>query len=423
MTARVPEPRTSLLPTILRERIIEEFRDGDPRVVKLIAPAGYGKTTLAASFSGAKPIMRCDCLHMSTPIDLLRGVLDGVANALPEAERPGIAGAVITLGDDAAAWLSYAQSLLHLDRSPGILLFDNGEALLDKPDVQRIIERMLEDVSPDLKVVFCARVEVPVNFARFAGPERTMRIGPDELRFDPVEMALLLSPIGANSSMIARVDTFTRGWPMLVMMLFVLAKRGRLDAYLSGTGPDVTDLYGYLATEVLASLEPWARDLLEVVVALPDARQSDLEALYGPETATRIADLQVATPFLSRTPRSTLEVHPAISEILQKASARGTELAHSIIDVLAPENPIRAARICVHLEEYERAADLLEGGRYWLRTPSLDLIEVLYLLPPEALIRHPAVWNVASYARVLTRDSAEWLRLTGFSTQCRRRRR
>jgi DNA-binding winged helix-turn-helix (wHTH) protein len=404
------EPRVSLLPTIERERLIAEFRAADPQVVKLIAPAGYGKTTLAAALATPnESVARCDCLHMRSPIDLVRGVLEAIGNTLPEPDRLAIANAFISLGDDQAEWLRYARRVFQLDRKPGLLVFDNGEALVDKPEVRSSIERLLGEISPTLRIVFCSRVDVPVNFARFAGPERTMRIGPDELRFDRVEIALLLSRVGASSSVVARVDTFTQGWPMLVMMLFVLAKRGRLEAYLSGSGPDVNDLYGYLASEVLATLEPWARDLLEAVVALPDARQSDLEAVYGNATGARLAELELATPFLSRTPRGTFDIHPAIAEMLRKESTRGAELAREIFGALAPSQPVRAARIAAHLGDYDRAASLLENARYFLRTPSLDLVDVLYALPPEALIRYPAVWNVASYSRALSRDATEWL--------------
>ena len=268
---------------------------------------------------------------------------------------------------------------------------------------------MIEDLAPDTKIVLCSRTDVPINFARFAGPERTMRIGPADLRFDRVEIALLLSQIGANASVVARVDEFTQGWPMLVMMLFVLAKRGRLNAYLAGTGPDVTDLYGYLASEVLATLEPWAGDLLQVIIALPEARPSDLKGLYGEATSTRIADLQLATPFVIQSVDGTLAVHPAISEMLKKSPGRGIELAREIVDALSASEPIRAARIAAHLGEYDQAAGLLENARYFLSNPSLDLVDVLYVLPADSLIKYPAVWNVASYSRSLTRDSTEWL--------------
>lgn len=403
------ERRVSLLPTIERERLIAEFRAADAQVVKLIAPAGYGKTTLAAALANPdESVARCDCLQMRSPIDCIRGVLEAMGNVLPEPDRLAIANAFISLGDDQDEWLRYARRVFELDRKPGVLVFDNGEALVDKPEVRSSIERLLREISPDLRIIFCSRVDVPVNFARFAGPERTMRIGPDELRFDRVEIALLLSRVGVSSSVVARIDTFTQGWPMLVMMLCVLAKRGRLEAYLSGSGLDVTDLYSYLASEVLASLEPSARDLLEVTVALPEARETDLEVLYGSATAAQITELQHGTPFLSRT-RGTLDVHPAIAEILNKNSTRGAELARKISDELAAREPVRAARIAAHLGEYDRAASLLENSRYVLSMPSPDLIETIYSIPPEALVRHPAVWNVASYARCLSRDPTEWL--------------
>jgi hypothetical protein len=401
--------RGSLLPAVERKRLIDEFRAADPRVVKLIAPAGYGKTTLATSLANAnESVARCDCLRMVTPVDLIRGVIEAIGKTLPEASRLVISDAFTALGDDPAEWLRYAGRILQLGSSARLLVFDNGEALIDKPDIRLTIERVLEAMPPDLKIVFCSRIDVPVNFARFAGPEKTMRIGTDELRFDRSEIARLLAGVGASSSLVARVETFTQGWPMLVMMLFVLAKRGRLEPYLSGSGLDVTDLYSYLASEVLDSLEPWARDILEVAVALPDARGSDLHVLYGDATEARIAGLRLGTPFLTYV-GGTIEVHPAIAEILKKNSSRGVQLAAKIADGLAASDPVRAARIAAHFGDYDRAAGLLENSRYVLATASLDLIEVIYSIPPEALIRYPAVWNVASFARCLARDSAEWL--------------
>ncbi len=108
-------------------------------------------------------------------------------------------------------------------------------------------------------------------------------------------------------------------------------------------------------------------------MALPGARESDLHVLYGDAAAARIAELRLGTPFLSFV-GGTIDVHPAIAEILKNKSSRGVELARRIGDELATRDPVRAARIAAHLGEYDRAAALLENSRYVLATASLDLI-------------------------------------------------
>ena len=398
------------MPTIERERLIAEFVLADPRLIKLIAPAGYGKTTLAVAL--AKPagsVARCDCLHKNTTIDLLRGVLESLGDAMTDDARLGIADAFISLGNDEEQWLRYAERAISLDGMPAAIILDNAEALATKTDLLLVLERLFARAKPDFKLFICSRLDLPCNFSRFAGPERTMRIGPDLLRFDRVEIALLLSRVGANASIVARIETFTQGWPMLVMMLYVLAKRGRLEGYLHGDGTDTTDLYAYLVSEVFATLEPWALDTLNAVVALPDARESDLAALHHEATADRITELKASTPFLLQNAKGTLEVHPAIAENLRAGSTRGIELAEQIVATLSETQPIRAARIAAHLGDHDRAAQLLESARYFLRTPSIDLVDTVYGLPAEALIRYPAVWNLASYSRAFSRNSAEWL--------------
>jgi len=401
---------TSVLPTLQRERLVEEFLLADPRLVKLIAPAGYGKTTLGLALAKAVgATARCDCLQITTPIDLMRGILGALATPLPDLQRISVTDAFISLGDDPSKWTRHTTSALENMPLDVTLLFDNGEVLANAPNLSRALEDLLAGCAPDAKVIFCSRVDGSINLTRFAGPERTMRIGPELLRFDRVEIALLLSRVGANASAVARVEKFTQGWPMLVMMLYVLAKRGRLDVYLDGKGADVTDLYGYLASEVLATIEPWAQDILDGIASLPQARESDIMALYPNETEKRIAEIQASTPFLLRASDGTLEVHPAIAEILRKRSHRGIEVAKGIVTALSESQPIRAARIAAHLGDFDRSASLLESGRYFLHTPSIDLVNTVYLLPSESLIRYPAVWNVASYSRAFSRDSTEWL--------------
>lgn len=399
-----------LLPSLGRERLIHDYRVSRPRLLKLVAPAGYGKTTVAREICRTtRSSGVVDCLRADTPVELYRAFIVACVGASEPDALQRMGEAFIGLGPDETAWLAYLDQTIQRFSAPDVVTFENAEAIAGFDRVGNAIERSLLLVPESTRLIVCARVDPPQGFSRFSPPPQTLRFGIDDLRFDRNEVASLFEHVGANSRLIDQIFEFTLGWPMLAMMMFMLAKRGRLPASISERTLGETDVYNYLLAEVFESLDPSGRDILELAARVPGLTISDLHVLLGTVAENALLAIRDATPFISVDENNGISIHPAVAETLRASSSRGIVQRNALVDALSAEFPLRAALIAANAKEYDRAAELLQEARYWLRSPSPEVIEILYLLPLESLIRYPAVWNAASYVRAFSRHSSEWL--------------
>ena len=399
-----------LLPSLGRDRLIHEYELSRPRLLKLVAPAGYGKSTVARSIcADARSSGIVDCLRADTPIELYRAFIIACVRASEPNALQRIGEAFIGLGNDEAAWLAYLEQTIYRFSAPDILTFENAEAIAGFDRVGNAVERSLLLVPESTNVIVCARVDPPQGFGRFSPPPDTLRYGIERLRFDRDEIANLFEHVGAKASLVDQIYAFTLGWPMLAMMMFVLAKRGRLPSTIDDRTLGDTDVYSYLLSEVFESLDTTGRDILELAARVPGLQMADLEVFLGSLAEAAVLSIQETTPFITVDETSVILIHPAVAETLRASSSRGITQRSALIEALAKDFPLRAALIAAHAKDYDRSAELLQEARYWLRSPSAEVIEILYLLPLESLIRYPAVWNAASYVRAFSRHSSEWL--------------
>ncbi|MGC2243858.1 MAG: hypothetical protein WBA06_09555, partial [Candidatus Aquilonibacter sp.] len=71
--------------SLRRDRLLERLRRVDARLVAIVAPAGYGKSTLVQQFlaeRGGGAV--CDCANVRDELDLARCLIPALA-----AENPG----------------------------------------------------------------------------------------------------------------------------------------------------------------------------------------------------------------------------------------------------------------------------------------------------------------------------------------------
>src|ERR1700731_3189456 len=67
-----------------RAALLDRVRAAGPAIVVLVAPAGFGKTTLARQLiAGLPAIALCDCRGVASELDLARRVVAALAAASP----------------------------------------------------------------------------------------------------------------------------------------------------------------------------------------------------------------------------------------------------------------------------------------------------------------------------------------------------
>ncbi|MGC5380873.1 LuxR C-terminal-related transcriptional regulator [Micromonospora sp. DT68] len=311
-------------PVVARPRLLRRLDEGSAGPVTLVtAPAGWGKTTLLATWvrlAAAAPEA-----GSAPDVEVGQAVAPGPAPAWVSVEA----------GDDGDRLWAYLAAALRTatgaaddnpvaplpagpPRPDQLELLAAGLAALQRPvllvldDLHRVadpaaltgLEFLLRHCEGRLHLVVGARAGLPLAVHRLRLAGELTEIGPDELAFTDDEVADLLTAHGAPlpATAVRRLRTRTGGWPA-ALRIAALALRGRPDPerWVGQFGGDQPEIAGYLREEVLAAVDPADRDLLRRT-ALAETVCADLaEALTGRADAGQaLADLAEVGGLLRR---------------------------------------------------------------------------------------------------------------------------
>ncbi len=250
-TRRVLEHKVTVPPTagaIARPELVA--RSLACQVALLTAPAGHGKTYLAAQIAAASggptAWFSADDLDQDT-LGVVEHMLAALARAWPDAASPSA-----TLTDDAAALPVLAATIETL-AGPGCLVLDNahlvGRALLDA-----VVGAVLAALPSPCHLVVCTRDAVTPALLEAEGARRAVIVGAGELAFTVDECATIR---GVDAGEARERHRRTGGWPLAVALASGTsgADGGRLDT--------LTEL-------ALADLPGAVRPRLTAMARLPD---------------------------------------------------------------------------------------------------------------------------------------------------------
>ncbi len=253
---RPAAPRRAVPRPALTVRLNDGLAAGRPLTL-IAAPAGYGKTPLAAAWAGQldRPVAWLaldeaddDPLRFFAYfVAALQQVAPAVGAALTPALRAGQLPSpdvlVTTLLNDLAA------------AAPMVCVLDDFHVLQDRA-IMGVLGDLLAHPSAGLHLVLVTREDPPLPLARLRARDQLTEVRAADLRFDEAEIAALLRdgmglPLSAPD--VARLAERTEGWAA-GLQLVGLSLQGRPDASafiqsLSGTHRFILD---YLTEEVLA---------------------------------------------------------------------------------------------------------------------------------------------------------------------------
>jgi LuxR family maltose regulon positive regulatory protein len=360
-------------------------------VAAVLAPPGYGKTTLLAQWAERDPrafgwltIERRD----NDPLALLRSLAAAVDRVEPvdgetlrTLDAPGAS--VVD------AVLPRLGSALSLGALPAVLVLDDLHLLHNRVCLDAV-SRLIDYLPPGSQLAIASRGEPPLPLARLRADGRLVEVGPEDLAMDRAEAGSLLAHGDVD---LARVDVAevvrrTEGWPVALhfaaLSLGAGSRRAATAAPLAG---DDRFLVDYVQFELLSRLPPRLVSFL--------TRCSVLERMSGPLcdavlATTGSADLleSLARSNLLTTPldrrrqwyrlhrlfrellRSQLERHePALAVELAGRAAEWCEAnglpEPAVEHAMAAGDADRAARVVVDLALPAYAAGRLGKLRQW----------------------------------------------------------
>jgi len=281
--------------TVRRSLLIERLARGDRRpVVSVVAPPGYGKTTLLAQWAerngqafawvsvdetdnDPKVLLSyiAQALNAVEPID--GRVFDALAS--PASSVPGTV--VPRLG---SAFLSMT--------SPVALVLDDVHALRNA-ECQAAVSALADHVPGGSRLALAGRDQPPVRVARLRAEGKLLEIGPADLSLSREEASSLLhnADLSLAEADMAALHRRTEGWPVgLYLAALYLREGGSLERAAVSFGGDDRFVSEYLESEFLARISQKQREFLTRTAVLERMSAPLCDAVLERDESARVLD-------------------------------------------------------------------------------------------------------------------------------------
>src|SRR5262245_61191428 len=271
---RPPVTRTGIVArTALVDRLLAT---PDPPVITVVAPAGYGKTTLLAQWA-ARKAPRVAWVSADERDNDPAVLLTYIAAAL-DAVEPLDAGVFRTLASPAAAVAGPRQLVAALGGldAPVALVVDHVETLTTR-DCHDAIAALALGLPPGSQLALGSRDTLPIPAARLRAEGGLVEVGADELAMAEHEVRPLLDGAGVDVGPddVRTLVERTEGWPVGLYLAALAATVGspRTPEGLT-VGGDDRFVGDYLRAEILDRVSPDEAAFL--------IRTSILDTMSGP---------------------------------------------------------------------------------------------------------------------------------------------
>jgi LuxR family transcriptional regulator, maltose regulon positive regulatory protein len=265
--------------TVGRLPLIERLAQGDPSpIVSVVAPAGYGKTTLLSQWAERNgqsfawvSVDEAD----NDPKVLLTYIAEALGAVEPIDERvfDALASAVSSVPGSVVPRLSSAFSSM---TSPVVLILDDVHALHNS-DCRAALSVLADHVPGGSRLALAGRAEPPLRIARLRAEGKILEIGPADLSLTCEEASSLFrnAEVALGDDEVAELHRRTEGWPAgLYLAALYLKEGGLLASAAVSFGGDDRLVSEYMESEFLSRISWRQRVFL--------TRTAVLERMSGP---------------------------------------------------------------------------------------------------------------------------------------------
>lgn len=314
---------------IERPRLLKKLDEATGRLILLVAPAGYGKTTLARRWLRRRPSARYEGTRAGRDVAALAAgladtaelVVTGSATRMrarlsatraPEEDAHVLAD---ILAEDLSAWPSEAW-----------LAIDDYHCLTDAPGADAFVETLFDGAPVNLLIATRARPTWITSRRLLYG--EALELDQNWLRMEIDEAHQILQ--GLSPRYVSALVEHSRGWPA------VLGLAARVGEAFDGIESLPPALYDYFAEELFGSLPSSLQADLQLLALVSTVRSSRLQMLFGSRFQPLIESGE-HVGFLGRS-HDAVEVHPLLRAYLEtqietseSSSTVGTAL-HTLVE-------------------------------------------------------------------------------------------
>jgi LuxR family transcriptional regulator, maltose regulon positive regulatory protein len=301
---------------IRRPRLTTMLDDSSAHIRLLIAPAGYGKTTLAREWLGEPE--RDDVWYRGGPASadvaaLAAGISEAVGSIVPDAgkrmrERVRATGhpeedveiLAELFAEDVQAWSANAW-----------LAIDDYQFAMESVASERFVD-LLTQTTP-IQMLITSRRRPSWATARRILYGELQEIDRRTLAMEEVEAKAVLR---RDSQEVRELTSHAKGWPAVI----------GLAAYATALRVPASDLpatlHTYFAEEILQSADPGTQEKLCFLAMAPLVSPDLIGSMWGERAAGRLVEAGLRLGVLTEQEGGTFVIHPLLREFLQ-AQAKG----------------------------------------------------------------------------------------------------
>jgi LuxR family maltose regulon positive regulatory protein len=333
--------------SVRRTRLLHELRGASDRpFVSVVAPPGYGKTSLLAQWAAndPRPVAWLSVDEGDNdPAVLLAYLATAIGRTHPlDPLDPVILESIASPAISLRAVVGRLIAAIADRTQPILILIDDAQRIGNRTCLDALAE-FIQHLPAGSQMAMAGRAAVGLPIARWRAEGLILEIGPDELAIDEPEAARLTQAFGLRLSAesVSRLVRQTEGWPALLALTALAAKRS--TSHDSGVAAGGERLVAdYLRSELLAT-----RPKAEIVFM---TQTSILEHLSG-AICDAVTDRPGSAALLARLARSTLLVD----------EYGGSYRYHSLLRAFL-QGELAAARPGLVVELHRRAAAWYEAA-------------------------------------------------------------
>lgn len=399
-----------------RPRLMALMTEGTRRALTLIvAPAGFGKTTLAAAWAQAHP-MPVAWLSLQPADQPRERFLSYLIQAL-QSLAPHIGQTTLALlqgGSPDGALPALVNDLAEVDGDFALVLDDYHS--VDGPETAQTLQFLLENRPANFHILITSRVAPALNLARPRAIDQVIEITEADLRFTEDEVRKFIETsmeLHLSAETLTRLNQSTEGWAV-GLQLAALALARQPENWQSLAGQE--HIFDYLAQEVLNREPPEVQEFLKISALFDRFCMSLCEYLFsspifrssenGKGWEGTLSHIERANLFLVPLDDTWYRYHALFTDFLRRQVPPEQAVPYyHLASVWFEQNGLLddAIHYATHAGDHERAASLLEGHyRDMLqRGEQAAITEWLESLPPGLIEKRPRLWLARGWASLV----------------------
>lgn len=254
-----PVPRHDL---VARPDLLSRLDNALQRPLTLVsAPAGYGKTTLVATWLAQQSPLSAVWLSLdSEDNDVARffaHLLTGLMPHIPESVPSLLTLLYTSAGGGVQGVVAGLLNALAALDTPLVLAFDDYHVIEARP-IHHAMQQLLDHLPADVHLLLLTRADPPLALPRWRVRQQLLEIRAADLRFDVTETAAfmaLTAGIKMNEAQIAQIAAKTEGWAAALQLVALsMPRQTDIDQFINALSGAQRYIVDYLVDEALSQL-------------------------------------------------------------------------------------------------------------------------------------------------------------------------